>query len=61
MPYIILIEWGNGDKTFESFQFLKDAKKAFENNKSNSQIEHMQLVVIGELATTWSNPDACSE
>lgn len=61
MPYIILIEWGNGDKTFEAFQFRKHANEAFNEHKSNNQIEYMELVIIGELAEKWSNPDCCSE
>jgi hypothetical protein len=61
MPYLLLIEWGNCDKTYESFQFLKDAKHAFESYKHDDGVEYMQLVIIGEDVESWSNPDCCPE
>ena len=57
MPYLLLIEWGNCDKTYESFQFLKDAKHAFESYKHEENVEFMELVIIGENVESWSNPD----
>ena len=61
MNYIILVEWGNGDKTFEEFRYLKDADTAFTYNKANSEIEHMRMIATGKTIFTWSNPDCCSE
>jgi hypothetical protein len=61
MDYIILIEWGNGNKTFEVFQYLKDAGIAFHDHKANSEIEHMKMITTGRTIFTWSNPDCCSE
>ena len=61
MPYLLLIEWGNCDKTYESFQFLKDAKHAFESYKHEENVEFMELVIIGENVESWSNPDCSPE
>lgn len=61
MPYLLLIEWGNCDKTYESFQFLKDAKHAFESYKHKENVEFMELVIIGVNVESWSNPDCSSE
>jgi hypothetical protein len=61
MPYLLLIEWGNCDKTYESFQFLKDAKHAFESHKHEENVEFMELVIIGENVESWSNPDCSPE
>jgi hypothetical protein len=61
MNYLLLIEWGNCDKTFESFQSRKDAEKQMDYYKLNSSIEYMELVLIEETCERWSNPDCCSE
>jgi hypothetical protein len=61
MPYILLIEWANCDKTFESFQFLKDAKDHLKYLQGLDDVEYVELVTIGETVDRWSNPDCCSE
>jgi hypothetical protein len=61
MPYLLLIEWGNCDKTYQSFQFLKDAKHAFDSYKHDENVEYLQLVTIGEEVESFYNPDCCPE
>ncbi len=63
MKHLLLIEWSNCDKTFESFQFLKDAKHAFESYQTNDSenVEYLEIVSIGETVDTWNNPDCSPE
>jgi hypothetical protein len=55
MQYNLLIDWGNGEKSFQEFDNLILAQKAMENSKDNPEIEFI-ILVKSEMLGFWSNP-----
>ena len=60
MNYLLLIETGDGTKSFGSFQFLGDAERAMEQIKQNPEVEYLEIVHT-QTVKAWSNPNCCPE
>jgi hypothetical protein len=61
MNYLLLIEWANCDKTWESFFSLKEAKAFLESHKNDENVEYMEVIPSGERIEWWLNPHCCEE